>query len=67
MEEGKIKYVGVSELGVENLRRAHAVHPITAYQMEWSVFTRDAEEELIPTCRELGIGQRRCVLERIAD
>ena len=57
MDEGKIKYVGVSELSVENLRKAHAICPITAYQMEWSLFTRDVEEELVPTCRELGIGE----------
>jgi len=56
VNEGKIKYVGVSELGVRQLRRAHAVCPISAYQMEWSLFTRDVEEELVPTCRELGIG-----------
>jgi len=56
VDEGKIKYVGVSELGVNQLRKAHAICPITAYQMEWSLFTRDVEEELVPTCRELGIG-----------
>ena len=56
VEEGKIRYVGVSELGIANLRKAHAVHPITAYQMEWSLFARDVEAELVPTCRELGIG-----------
>jgi len=56
LNEGKIKYVGVSELGISQLRKAHAICPISAYQMEWSLFTRGAEEELIPTCRELGIG-----------
>jgi len=56
VDEGKIKYVGVSELGISQLRKAHAICPITAYQMEWSLFERGVEEELVPTCRELGIG-----------
>ncbi|KAH9616089.1 hypothetical protein KSS87_006851 [Heliosperma pusillum] len=56
VEEGKIKYIGLSEASASTIRRAHAVHPITAVQLEWSLWTRDAEEELIPTCRELGIG-----------
>ncbi|XP_042062434.1 auxin-induced protein PCNT115-like [Salvia splendens] len=56
VEEGKIKYIGLSEASASTIRRAHAVHPITALQIEWSLFTRDVEEELIPTCRELGIG-----------
>ncbi|KAD5508271.1 hypothetical protein E3N88_15974 [Mikania micrantha] len=56
VEEGKIKYIGLSEAGPTTIRRAHAVHPITAVQLEWSLWTRDAEEEVIPTCRELGIG-----------
>ncbi|XP_057956846.1 probable aldo-keto reductase 2 [Malania oleifera] len=56
VEEGKIKYVGLSEVCASTIRRAHAVHPITAVQLEWSLWTRDAEEEIIPTCRELGIG-----------
>ncbi|XP_039139088.1 probable aldo-keto reductase 2 [Dioscorea cayenensis subsp. rotundata] len=55
-EEGKIKYIGLSEVCASTIRRAHAVHPITAVQLEWSLWTRDAEEEIIPTCRELGIG-----------
>nr|XP_020167941.1 probable aldo-keto reductase 2 isoform X1 [Aegilops tauschii subsp. strangulata] len=54
--EGKIKYVGLSEASASTIRRAHAVHPITAVQLEWSLWTRDSEEEIIPTCRELGIG-----------
>ena len=66
MEEGKIKYVGVSELDVANLRKAHAVCPITAYQMEWSLFTRDVEEELVPVCRELGIGRTSSSLQYCA-
>ncbi|XP_028792229.1 probable aldo-keto reductase 2 [Neltuma alba] len=56
VEEGKIKYIGLSEASDSTIRRAHAVHPITAVQLEWSLWTRDAEEEIIPTCRELGIG-----------
>ncbi|XP_057783712.1 auxin-induced protein PCNT115-like [Salvia miltiorrhiza] len=56
VEEGKIKYVGLSEASASTIRRAHAVHPITAVQNEWSLWSRDLEEELIPTCRELGIG-----------
>ncbi|XP_027109227.1 auxin-induced protein PCNT115 [Coffea arabica] len=56
VEEGKVKYIGLSEASPETIRRAHAVHPITAVQLEWSLWTRDAEESVIPTCRELGIG-----------
>lgn len=51
VEEGKIKYIGLSEASPETIRRAHKVHPITAVQLEWSLWTRDAEEEVIPTCR----------------
>ncbi|XP_047948544.1 auxin-induced protein PCNT115-like isoform X2 [Salvia hispanica] len=56
VEEGKIKYIGLSEASPSTIRRAHAVHPITAVQIEWSLWSRDVEEELVPTCRELGIG-----------
>ncbi|WVZ84843.1 hypothetical protein U9M48_031830 [Paspalum notatum var. saurae] len=56
VEEGKIKYIGLSEASASTIRRAHAVHPITAVQLEWSLWSRDAEEHIIPTCRELGIG-----------
>ncbi|KAJ3697375.1 hypothetical protein LUZ61_001080 [Rhynchospora tenuis] len=56
VEEGKIKYIGLSEASASTIRRAHAVHPITAVQIEWSLWTRDCEEDIIPTCRELGIG-----------
>lgn len=51
VEEGKIKYIGLSEASASTIRRAHAVHPITAVQLEWSLWTRDAEEDIIPTCR----------------
>ncbi|TXG65916.1 hypothetical protein EZV62_007191 [Acer yangbiense] len=56
VEEGKIKYIGLSEASPDTIRRANAVHPITAIQMEWSLWTRDIEEDIIPLCRELGIG-----------
>ncbi|XP_022722470.1 IN2-2 protein-like isoform X2 [Durio zibethinus] len=56
VEEGKIKYIGLSEASASTIRRAHGVHPITAVQLEWSLWARDVEEEIIPTCRELGIG-----------
>ncbi|KAL6652890.1 hypothetical protein ACP70R_011815 [Stipagrostis hirtigluma subsp. patula] len=56
VEEGKIKYIGLSEASASTIRRAHAIHPITAVQLEWSLWSRDAEEDIIPTCRELGIG-----------
>jgi aryl-alcohol dehydrogenase-like predicted oxidoreductase len=54
--EGKIRYLGLSEAWVDNIRRAHAVHPITALQSEYSLWTRDPEEEVLPLLRELGIG-----------
>ncbi|KAL7106024.1 hypothetical protein ACP275_07G084800 [Erythranthe tilingii] len=56
VEEGKIKYIGLSEASASTIRRAHSVHPITAVQLEWSLWSRDVEAEIIPTCRELGIG-----------
>jgi len=56
VEQGKVKYLGLSEAGVDTIRRAHAVHPISALQTEYSLFTRDVEEEILPVLRELGIG-----------
>lgn len=56
VEAGKVRYIGLSEPGVQTLRRAHAVHPITAIQNEWSLFTRDIEKDAVPVARELGIG-----------
>ncbi|MET9486800.1 aldo/keto reductase [Nocardia sp. NPDC006630] len=53
---GKVRYLGISEASAETIRAAHAVHPITALQSEWSLWTRDLEAEIVPTCRELGIG-----------
>jgi len=54
--EGKIRHLGISEAAPDTLRRAHATHPITALQTEYSLWTRDAEAELLPVCAELGIG-----------
>ncbi len=56
VEEGKVRYLGLSEAGSETIRRAHAVHPIAALQSEYSLWTRDPEDENLATCRELGIG-----------
>jgi aryl-alcohol dehydrogenase-like predicted oxidoreductase len=56
VKEGKIRYIGLSEAGPQTLRRASRVHAITALQTEYSLWTRDPEEEVLPTCRELGIG-----------
>jgi aryl-alcohol dehydrogenase-like predicted oxidoreductase len=56
VEAGKVRYIGLSEPAPDTLRRAHAVHPITAVQSEYSLWTRDPEAEVLPTCRELGIG-----------
>jgi aryl-alcohol dehydrogenase-like predicted oxidoreductase len=53
---GKVRYIGLSEASAATLRRAHAVHPITALQSEYSLWTRDVEDEVLPTCRALGIG-----------
>jgi len=55
VEQGKVRYIGLSEAGARTLRRAHAVYPITALETEYSLWTRDAEKEWLPTCRELGI------------
>ncbi|HVU72750.1 MAG TPA: aldo/keto reductase [Mycobacteriales bacterium] len=54
--EGKVRHLGLSEAWVDNIRRAHAVHPITALQSEYSLWTRDPEQEVLPVLRELGIG-----------
>jgi aryl-alcohol dehydrogenase-like predicted oxidoreductase len=56
VKEGKVRYLGLSEAGAPTIRRAHAVHPITALQSEYSLWTRDPEDEILATCRELGIG-----------
>jgi len=56
VEEGKVRFLGLSEAGLETIRRAHATHPISALQTEYSLWTRDCEAEILPLCRELGIG-----------
>lgn len=56
VKEGKVRHIALSEAGAETLRRAAKVHPITALQSEYSVWERDVEDEILPTCRELGIG-----------
>ena len=56
VEGGKVRHLGLSEASPQTIRRAHAVHPITALQTEYSLFTRDLEDEILPTIRELGIG-----------
>ena len=56
VREGKVRFLGLSEAAPETLRRAHAVHPITALQSEYSLWSRDPEDEILPTCRALGIG-----------
>jgi aryl-alcohol dehydrogenase-like predicted oxidoreductase len=53
---GKVRYLGLSEAGPASIRRAHAVHPITALQTEYSLWTRDCEQEILATCRELRVG-----------
>ena len=56
VKAGKVRHLGLSEASVATIRRAHAVHPITALQTEYSLWSRDPEDEVLPTCRELGIG-----------
>ncbi len=56
VEEGKVRHLGLSEASAQTLRRASAVHPITALQSEYSLWTRDPEDEILATCRDLGIG-----------
>ncbi len=53
---GKVRHLGLSEASADTLRRGHAVHPIAALQTEYSIWSRDIEDEILPTCRELGIG-----------
>jgi aryl-alcohol dehydrogenase-like predicted oxidoreductase len=56
VKEGKVRFLGLSEAGVETIRRAHKVHPISALQSEYSLWTREPEDDFLPLCRELGIG-----------
>src|SRR5204863_6486136 len=56
VEAGKVRYIGLSEASAETIRRAHKVHPVAALQSEYSLWNREPEQDVIPTCRELGIG-----------
>lgn len=56
VKAGEVKHIGLSEASPEIIRRAHAIHPITCVQQEWSLYTRDLEDDIVPVCRELGIG-----------
>ena len=56
VKEGKVRYLGLSEAAPQTIQRAHTVHPITAVQTEYSLWSRDVEDEILPLCRELGIG-----------
>jgi aryl-alcohol dehydrogenase-like predicted oxidoreductase len=56
VEQGKVRYIGICEAGPQTIRRAHATHPLSAVQMEYSLWTRDAEAEILPVLKELGIG-----------
>ncbi len=56
VKAGKIRYLGLSEASAKTLRAAHRIHPVTALQSEFSLWTREVEEDILPTCRELGIG-----------
>jgi aryl-alcohol dehydrogenase-like predicted oxidoreductase len=56
VREGKVRFLGLSEAAPQTIRRAHAVHPITALQTEYSLWSRDVEDEILPTCRALGVG-----------
>ena len=56
VKSGKVRYIGLSEAGAETIRRAHAVHPLSVVQSEYSLWSRDVEDEVLPVCRELGIG-----------
>lgn len=56
VKQGKVRYLGLSEAGPNTIRRAHAVHPITALETEYSLWSRDPEDEILPVARELGIG-----------
>src|SRR5205807_9661443 len=56
VQQGKVRHIGLSEAAPETIRRGHAVHPIAVVRTEYSMWTRDPEEGVLPTCRELGIG-----------
>ena len=56
VDDGKVRFIGLSEASVDSIRRSNAIHPITALQSEYSLWTRDVEKKVLPACRELGIG-----------
>ena len=56
VREGKVRHLGICEAGAATIRRAHAIHPLSAVQIEYSLWTRDVEAEILPLCKELGIG-----------
>ena len=56
VREGKVRFLGISEAGAETIRRAHAVHPMSAVQIEYSLWSRDVEDGILPLCQKLGIG-----------
>ena len=56
VREGKVRFIGISEAGAETIRRAHAVHPISAVQIEYSLWSREVEDSILPLCQQLGIG-----------
>ena len=56
VEQGKVRYLALSEAGPQTIRRAHKVHPIIAVETEYSLWSRDVEQDVLPACRELGIG-----------
>ena len=56
VSDGKVRHLGLSEASIDTIRRAATVHPIATLQSEWSLWSRDIEDEVVPTCRELGIG-----------
>lgn len=56
VKEGKVRYIGLSEASAATLRKAHSVHPVSALQTEYSLWSRDVEDEILPVCRELGVG-----------
>ncbi|KAI3798218.1 hypothetical protein L1987_33489 [Smallanthus sonchifolius] len=67
VEEGTIKYIGLSEASASTIRRAHAVHPVTAIQLEWSLWSRDVEEEIVPTCRVNELARKKgCTTSQLA-
>ena len=69
VEQGKVRYLALSEAGPQTIRRAHQVHPIAAVETEYSLWSRDVENHILPTCRELGIGYHclRAARPRIPD